>query len=259
MRLVPNSNSNYKANKTTFRFMELPCEIRCIIYKFLLLETHSELSFFTTTKEKTLIRGRISKFQAMRTSHNNNSWLRIPLPKGESQLDPTLLRVSRGVHNEALPILYGQSFYFEHPPALSAFLLSIGATNRSLLRKIVIRGWMEKECTSWTQSLGMALTMLTTVTNLQTLRFDRRVKSFQDDGALPSVTFVVDYRVYQAHAFMHDIAFLVQSINATKGRGTAEKIITFSDLNFGSREQIIQGDQSMKDRKEAFFKIVKLH
>ncbi|KAG2160924.1 hypothetical protein JADG_000663 [Aureobasidium aubasidani] len=148
----PSRNTVVKAKKAEIRdvpfpFLKLPAEIRVMVYKHLLVESSVELSYRTGGQGKGLSRGCLTKVPGKHGRAGHDSWVTFK-PKHEDDkptpLQPAILRVCKFTRAEATPLLYDQTFYFENPLALKRFLARITPSTLSLLRKIVIRGWAER-------------------------------------------------------------------------------------------------------------------
>jgi len=82
-----------------------------------------------------------------------------------------LLRLCRQIHEEAVPILYNNSFIFETTVSMWAFLSNIGRNNRQFLKDITLRTW--KNYASLEKDMNVpALTMLADSININRFCLD---------------------------------------------------------------------------------------
>ncbi|KAI4715826.1 hypothetical protein E4T48_07997 [Aureobasidium sp. EXF-10727] len=240
-----------------FPFMDLPVEIRIMIYRLLLKETSTSLTLVTQVQagQEVVRRGFLKKQQKghrgrqifLKTVHK-------PKDKDIVHFQPVVLRLCKSVHDEAIPILYGQTFEFEHPVALQKFLFTIGPDNRLLLQHIVLRGWGRDDFETWKHAFVSALDRLLSAQNLKSIHLDRHIHS-RSDGAKSHFK---GYEKLPVEYFNGCVEFWVQNINAARGKGTARSIVTFADRNFGSEDEIAQGDQQFMDRKKIWMDNLKL-
>jgi hypothetical protein len=238
--------------------MDLPLEIRTMIYKYLLEENSTTLTLLTQgqTGQEVVRRGFLNKQDKphsgrqvlLKTVHKAND-------KDINHLNPTILRVSKSVYEEAVPTLYSQTLDFEHPIALQKFLFSIGPNNRLLLQRIVLRGWQCDVFTVWQQALPSVFDRLLSAQNLKSIQMDRHTSSGTDKDGIYNAP--KDW-YYQANYLSERIEFWGQCIDDGKGKGTARSLLKFSDREFDSEDGIAQGDQVFLDRKKVFLEKLKL-
>ncbi|CAD0083037.1 unnamed protein product [Aureobasidium vineae] len=240
-----------------FPFMELPVEIRIMIYRLLLEETSTSLTLLTKgqASQEVVRRGYLEKQQK---GHRGRQILLKTVHKAKDKdiihLQPAVLRVCNSIHDEAIPILYSQTLEFEHPVALQRFLYTIGHDNRLLLQHIALRGWQRDEFDTWKHAFASALERLLSAQKIKSIHLDRHIYSPSD--GVPH--YPNGYEKLPVDHFNGCVEFWVQSINAAKGKGTARSILTFADRNFGSEDEIAQGDQQFLDRKKTFMENLKL-
>ncbi|KAI4729342.1 hypothetical protein E4T49_02912 [Aureobasidium sp. EXF-10728] len=241
----------------TFPFMDLPVEIRIMIYRLLLKETSTNLTLVTQVQagQEVVRRGFLKKQQK---GHSGRQILlktvHKPKDKDIVHFQPIVLRLCKSIHDEAIPILYGQTFDFEHPVALQKFLFTVGPDNRLLLQHIVLRGWGRDDFETWKHAFASALDRLLSAQNLKSIHLDRHIHS-RSDGAK---FYVKGYETLPVEHFNTCAEFWVQNINAARGKGTARSLLTFADRNFGSEDQIAQNDQQFLDRKKIWMDNLKL-
>ncbi|THX09676.1 hypothetical protein D6D13_05795 [Aureobasidium pullulans] len=255
-KAAPHQAKKAEIRDVPFLFSKLPAEIRVMVYKHLLVESSVELSYRTGGQGKGLARGCLTKVPGKHGRAGHDSWVTFK-PKHEDDkptpLQPAILRVCKFIRAEAIPLLYDQTFYFENPLALKRFLARITPSTLSLLRKIVIRGWAERNIPCWVNALALAFAMLTTAHNLESVRFDRKVSGSSDQGFWDQRRFPE----YLQHLAVEDLKFWIQYVNSTGGKKAAE-ILSFSDINFGSQDEIENDYKVIEERKKVFFKELQL-
>ncbi|KAG9828455.1 hypothetical protein KCV05_g15025, partial [Aureobasidium melanogenum] len=234
-----------------FPFLELPLEIRRMIYKLLLEETSTALTLLTQghAEQEVVRRGCLKKQPKnlgvrqilKKTVYKAND-------KGITHLQPAILRVCRSVYDEAISILYRQTFEFEHPIALQKFLFIIGPNNRLLLLNIVLRGWQDGEFPVWQQAFSSAFDRLLTAQNLRSINMDRHIYSSSDAPLI----YRDPWKLTPVKHFNVRVEYWAQCIDVVKGKGTARSLLSFTDRNFGSEDEIAQGAQEFLDRKKVF-------
>ncbi|CAD0107639.1 unnamed protein product [Aureobasidium uvarum] len=228
-----------------------------MIYKPLLNESIINLSFLTS-KDYTLLRGSLIKSSTTRRYKKaiTSRILHRPESKNITHLQPAILRVCRSIHNEALPILYRQTFYFEHPIAMKLFLFAIRPANRLLLQHVVLRGWDYWAPNVWQEALASALDRLASAQNLKSLHLDRHVQSYQD--GVPDWNTKIWRQEAQTKHFNEHFGYWADCIDAARGKGTTKAILTFADRNFGSEDEVARGDQKFLECKKMLMDKIKL-
>ncbi|CAD0094768.1 unnamed protein product [Aureobasidium mustum] len=237
--------------------MELPLEIRLMIYKLLLEETSTALTLLTqgSSEQEVVRRGCLKKQQPRRTGRQ--ILLKTVYKANDetiTHLQPVILRVSKSIYDEAISILYRQTLEFEHPITLQKFLFAIGPENRLLLQHIVLRGWQDDEFLVWQQALASAFDRLMTAQNLRSITMDRHIYSSSDR---PKILWD-KWKLVPVNHFNVRAEYWAQFIDAAKGKGTAKSLLTFTERNFGSEDDIAQGAQDYLDRKKLFMDNMKL-
>lgn len=240
-----------------FPFMELPLEIRLMVYKLLLEENSTALTLVTQrhAEQEIVRRGCLKKQQKnhggrqifSKTVHKTND-------ESITHLQPAILRVCKTIYDEAISILYRQTLEFEHPIVLQKFLFTIGPNNRLLLLNIVLRGWQDSEFPFWQQASASTFDRLLAAQNLRSIRMDRHIYSSSDTPVIWRDKWMLN----PVKHFNARVEFWAQSIDAAKGKGTARSLLSFTDRNFGSEDEIAQGDQDFLNRKKVFMDNVKL-
>ncbi|KAK6006740.1 hypothetical protein QM012_005748 [Aureobasidium pullulans] len=253
----PKAKPAQPLKKGRFRFMELPLEIRLMIYKLLLMEDSTALILLTYSRaERELVRrGCLKKQQKTHVRQVHLKTIYKPDDETVTHLQPVILRVCKQVYDEAISILYRQTLEFEHPIALQKFLFTIGPANRLLLQHIVLRGWQDGEYPVWQQAFPSAFDRLLAASNLKSILMDRHVHSSSD---LPREYGMPKYELRPVQYFNACVEYWVQCIDATRGKGTARSLLKFTDRNFGSEDEIAQDHQDFLRRKKLFMDNMKL-
>jgi len=162
-----------------FPFMELPPELRDMIYELAL--TDGTGSMCIEAKTKAYRRGicRDPAYDPRRYGYDFDGYRRQPRPEVETENDaptkyslvPNILAVSKQIHSEAINILYGQDFIFRETDSLHRFLTLIGPRNQKRLHCIDLKSFCTGRNTKAVNHCAFA--SLATVTNLKTLRLNR--------------------------------------------------------------------------------------
>jgi hypothetical protein len=135
-----------------FQFLELPAEIRNIIYNYTLSDP-SGINFISTYRHKRRAvtrmpveytettngtRRQIHEYVADSTRNDDNNNNRVdPV----APLVPSLLAVNKQIYKEGIDILYSNEFVFADSCALYTFLVNIGPQGAQRLKKLRILGW----------------------------------------------------------------------------------------------------------------------
>ncbi|KAK3622777.1 hypothetical protein LTR56_021978 [Elasticomyces elasticus] len=165
-----------------FRFMDLPPELRKMVYEFMLLETPPEKNVYTTKMRKfeldedeevrpsspkvvvkEMLSIDISTYKAAsrnrRPVRSGFNWHEKSAKRagvawdndrgkviGQEPSALALLRVSKQIFFEAAPIIYGEHrFYFDDVGIMECFLSTIG-DNRHFLKHLEVVGYMSTKC-----------------------------------------------------------------------------------------------------------------
>ena len=241
-----------------FPLMELPLEIRIMIYKHLLEEKSNPLTLLTQGQagQEVVRRGFLNKQDKPSSGRQVlHKIVHKANDKDITHLTPAIFLVCKLIHQEAIPILYGQSLEFEHPIALQKFLFSIGPNNRLLLQHIVLRGWQPDVFLVWQQAISSAFERLMSAQNLKSILMDRHTSSGTDrDGVRLDPK---DWE-FKARHLSERLEFWAQYMDNTKGKGSARSLLSFSDRNFNCEDDIVQEFQLGLERKKVFLEKLKL-
>ncbi|KAF2468859.1 uncharacterized protein BDR25DRAFT_289805 [Lindgomyces ingoldianus] len=158
-----------------FPFLELPAEIRIMIYEYCLTDPQNiHLLSVTENYRRTVERADVT-YMKRRLNHwtnsnmsNNEELDEVVEPR---KLVPSILAVNKQIYKEGREMLYGNAFVFSDPLALHSFMANIGPRAAALLKDITIG--------SWQYSRGMhkaynhaCFAVLAFATNIQKLKLD---------------------------------------------------------------------------------------
>lgn len=161
-------------NTKPFPFMELPPEIRDLVYEFALTDsTDMAIAAHIQNKRRTVARRAIHGDTLISVPKNTRKrkGSKQTTNDGEScSLVPALLAVSKQLHSEAVGFLYHQPLIFEDPHALHSFLASVGR-HREYIRDVVLQRWGYGRGTKNAMNFA-AFPLLGLCTNLKSLKFE---------------------------------------------------------------------------------------
>lgn len=162
-----------------FPFLELPAEIRNMIYKECLAD-ESGINLVGTYKNKRRSVERVSA-KAMTELSGTNRWYthkhlndqrRAELPDPVA-LVPALLAVNKQIYVEARDMLYANEFIFHDTQALYSFLVNIGPAATKYLKELRLMRWSYGRASKAYNHSCFAL--LASATNINTVYFDTNV------------------------------------------------------------------------------------
>lgn len=172
-----------KEEEPPFRFLDLPPELRDMIYEMALTDV-SGVALVPDTRNyrRTVSRGKVYGHDAYRRS----PWYRSRRLKDgvkeiapiESRFVPALLAVNKQIHAESINSLYSQHFVFQDTVTMHNFLATIGSRNHQRLQHLEIMGWGHSGVSK--ANNHSALTLLAGATNLKSLAFCCDVKYYSD-------------------------------------------------------------------------------
>jgi hypothetical protein len=159
-----------------FRFLDLPPELRDMIYEMALVDPNG-VSIVARTRGHRQIPMRGTVFeQGDYHYHRGRQHSIKPGSKAISPIStifrPALLAVNKKINAEAVNYLYGHTFTFENCTALADFLAAIGPRNQQRLNTVKIVSWGSFSTSSKASSRAhnrSGLTMLAGATNLKAL------------------------------------------------------------------------------------------
>lgn len=122
--------------------MELPPEIRDLIYEFALTDsTGTAIVAHTQNKRRVASRRRARvKFERKETGKARGIRLKFIDRSPRCVLVPALLAASKQLHNEAVGFLYQSPLIFKDIHALHSFLAGIGS-HRAYVRDVLLQQW----------------------------------------------------------------------------------------------------------------------
>ncbi|KAF2851570.1 hypothetical protein T440DRAFT_489127 [Plenodomus tracheiphilus IPT5] len=214
------------SKRTIFPFLQLPAEIRNIIYTYSLVDLHG------------------IKLKAVNEKHRHST-ARI-LPDGAhggamlranerlSELSPALLAVCKQIHWEGRDMLYGNEFVFVDTRALYAFLISLGPVGARYLKTLRVHRW--GRTSTLTGYSHACFTALVCAVNLITFQIDDRISDAMTISG-------------SAKQFYHDAFPWLEAVGSAKQQASAAVEI----LKFGRdgpvRAQPQGPEQAGKDFK----------
>ncbi|KAI4717507.1 hypothetical protein E4T48_06316 [Aureobasidium sp. EXF-10727] len=240
-----------KIKDVPFPFMELPPEIRVMIYKTCLVESTRDLSFVPKSNGYEVTRGFMEK-----TEHGSGHYsYKVKRAKQESDrtvLQPVILRINKAIRDEAIPYLYSQPIHFTSPQAFRLFFGRLSDAGRMSLRDITINGWCDSRTTR-RKDVQAVFSLLISATNVRSILLNRHAWSDGDDPATNhwrrNSNFIRD-----PLRFWIDIEFWAFAVDAAHGKGAAKAALKFSKLCFGSVKQIDNEDEVVEQREKTFMK-----
>lgn len=192
MKTVKKSPPKKKSKKalkvkkeSPFRFLDLPPELRDMIYEMALTDVNG-VSLVPHTKgyRRTVCRGQVYGDDAFR--HPSMPWRKRHYPISGSQeispietrFVPALLAVNKQIQAESINFLYSQHFIFQDTTALHGFLATIGPRNLQRLQSLEVMGWGHSGVSK--AHNNCALTLLAGATNLKSLALCCDVKYWSE-------------------------------------------------------------------------------
>ncbi|GAB7362771.1 hypothetical protein MBLNU230_g3075t1 [Neophaeotheca triangularis] len=199
-------NASKKKAPPAFRFLDLPPELRNIIYSFALTEEGGIQLVSARTKNRRTVR-----MDDVRASDEKvrprsfRSWQRVPRARSKDyvrpQLVPALLRVNQQIHQEASDLLYSHPFILADVTALHSFLAVIGRKNRLLLKDVTLREYLAGYGTK--AGNHAALTLLADCTNLRTIYFDCTVVHHGEPSKLAKQLYRDGHIFLETYGYAH--------------------------------------------------------
>ena len=188
MNLCPSrisSNAEQKRKPTTpkrlpkskiFPFMKLPAEIRNMIYTYTLTDA-SGINLVAIFKHRRRAVERISAEAQFNIGGDQyysinriNDDVRAKYEE-PTALVPSLLAVSKQIHQEGRDILYANEFIFADTFALYSFMINLGPAGATYLKKLRLMGWgYGRAMKAYNHSCFATLVW---ATNLESFRFDK--------------------------------------------------------------------------------------
>lgn len=153
-------NSPKPRAEASFRFLDLPSELRNHIYELCLFSTEG-VALTTRTRRHCFV---VRQCYAIQTQ----MYPRILKKTWPAHTKPSIILTlaNKQVREESVGYLYGQHFHFKDSKALLAFLGTIGHTNVARLQDITIREW------GTMATDNHALTALAPATSMRTVKIE---------------------------------------------------------------------------------------
>jgi hypothetical protein len=136
VKVIKTKKAKTQKPQLPFRFLELPGEMRNMVYEYLLVDHNWTIGI--TSSGGSVIRKFLTKHDYLSQDEREGRDARPTAKEKEHQhllrkwylngrLYPSLLRVCKAVYAEAMPYLYNKNhFVFHNEPAVSDFLVVIG-------------------------------------------------------------------------------------------------------------------------------------
>ncbi|KAI4729207.1 hypothetical protein E4T49_02983 [Aureobasidium sp. EXF-10728] len=242
-----------KTKDVPFPFMELPPEIRVMIYKTCLVESTRDLSFVPKSNGSDFTRGFMEKTER---GHGNYTYKvkRANQESGRTVLQPVILRINKAIRDEAIPYLYSQPFHFTSPQAFRLFFGRLTDASRMSLRDITINGWGDSR-NPRRKDVQIVFSLLISAINVRSILLNRHVWS-TDDGPGSRHWRRTSSFIDDPYRFWLDIEFWAFAMDAAHGKGAAKAALNFSKLCFGSVKEIENEDEEVDKREKNFMKFL---
>jgi len=237
-----------KIKDVPFPFMELPLEIRYMIYKECLVESARDLSFVSKSTGRDVFRGTLKRGNTPWGGYTYKAKREHSYDPNRTALQPVILRLNKAIRDEAIQLLYTQTFHFATTYTFLAWFARISPANCMLLRSIVVKGWTGYS-PGRTKDVQHIFSMLKSATNIKSLLLDRHVWSDNSgvNGYYYKRSFVGD-----AYNFWRDIEYWADAMDAAHGKGAAKAALKFTKVCFGSLQEIKDGDENVEKREKDF-------
>ncbi|KAG9942440.1 hypothetical protein KCU85_g9203, partial [Aureobasidium melanogenum] len=235
-----------KIKEVPFRFMNLPPEIRVMIYKACLVESTKDLSYISKSNGRDIVRGSMKR--------STNSWggwrYRIERDRYDrTPLLPVILRINKAIRDEAIGYLYAQPIHFATTHTFQLFFGRLSPANRMLLRNITIDGWTDTKHAR-VKDVQIIFSLLISATNVKSIHITRRAYHSNDGPRYHrrSSGFTAD-----GYSFWRDIEYWADAMDAAHGKGAAKTALTFTKLCFGSPRELENEEEVVEKREKEFW------
>lgn len=231
--------------------MDLPPEIRVMIYKACLVESARDLSFISQSQAtaREFFRGSMKRSDAgwghwsyRRERENRHETSR-------TSLQPVILRLNKAIRDEAIPYLYAQPIHFTTTHTFQLFFGRISSANRLLLRDITIDGWTDTKHAS-VRDPQIVFSLLTSAINIRSIRLARRSWSQTN---FPTYGHYRWSFTNGPQIFWPDLEFWAHAMDAAHGRGAARAALSFTKLCFGTSREIENQLEAVEKREKDFW------
>ncbi|OQO02277.1 hypothetical protein B0A48_11831 [Cryoendolithus antarcticus] len=245
------------AQAKPFRFLDLPAELRDMIYELALTDTYG-ISLVPKLRA-----GRRTATRSMVFGEDayDNSYGYWPRRRGRrlkrdaleeapklTELSPTLLLVNKQIYNEGINFLYQQDFIFDDTVTLFQFLAVIGVRNQPRLLNLEIKRWGSGRGKDKAMNHG-AFALLAPAINLQSILIDSSIHW----RAQPKKLAAQIYR--DAHHFLEAYGI------ANGDRGAGANIIELGEAAFKSHyyraEESVDSDEGTSQVRDHLRKLLR--
>jgi hypothetical protein len=228
-----------------FRFLDLPPELRDMIYEMALTDVNG-VGIVAKTRGYRRTAGRGPVYASSSYRRSGWGWGRRQLKHdstsvvdAETKFVPALLAVNKQINLEGINYLYGQDFVFEKTVALEQFLAIIGPQNQQRLLSVELVSWTKTGVSK--SSNYSALTLLAGATNLQSLVFDCALNGW----GTPAETLAL--QIYRdGHHFMEAYG------RANGSKDAVVDIIELDDENFDPSKFYAKAPSSIEEGRARF-------
>ena len=216
----------YKKKEKSVRFLDLPAELRDMIYEMTLADTNGVSIVGQQYNYRRIARR--GKVFAPEAYHRYGRRSRGYLNAGSQEISPistdfvpALLAVNKQINAEAINSLYGHDFIFADSTALHSFLAAIGPRNQQRLTDIAIMAWGHSGVGKGHNH--SSLTLLAGATRLKALRLTCDVRYYSSKPQ------------YVARRVFLDAHWFLEAYGTANGRrDAAVDILHLKDENFQS-------------------------
>lgn len=237
-----------KIKDVPFPIMELPLEIRFMIYKACLVESARELSFVSKSTGREIFRGTMKRTTNRYGGYNFKTKRERSDDPNRTTLQPVILHLNKTIRDEAIHQLYAQTFHFANTHVFQQWFSRISPANRMLIRSVVIKGWTDYRFAR-TKDVPHVFSLLTSATNVRSVLLDRHVWS-ETEG--PSNYYYNRSFTGNAFGFWQDIEYWADAMDAAHGKGAAKAALKFTKACFGSLKEIEDGKEDVEKREKDF-------
>lgn len=207
-----------------FPFLQLPAEIRNVIYGYALSDPHCVYLVSTTQKyRRTVVRVNASSMQQYSYWNRYNRTVQYDSEE-ESQMGlrtlvPSLLAVNQQMYKEGRDILYANDFVAQDPLALHSFIVNIGPRAAGLIKTIALQSWGGRRGMHKAYNHS-CFAVLVSATNIQEFKINGNL--YSRGGAK-----------WVARQVYRDAFPWLEAVGAAKGRADAAvDMITIAQENF---------------------------
>ncbi|KAF2011311.1 hypothetical protein BU24DRAFT_426396 [Aaosphaeria arxii CBS 175.79] len=212
-----------------FPFLELPAEIRNMIYEYALVDPKGvHLYPNTQSYRRSVVRAAPSFIDrywgGSQTRFTLNSQTSETLPLRPLRLVPSLLAANSQIYHEAKSILYGNHFQLYDPLALHSFMVDIGPRAAAMVKNITLASW------GWRRGMHKAynhacFTAMTSAVNIEKFTFGGLLYCHNDPK-------------WVARQIYRDAFPFLEAVGAAKGKvDAAIDIFDISEQNFDTRHR----------------------